>query len=412
MKAKIRLKNYQFNTIKISGSKNSSLPIIAASILSDEPVIINNIPNISDVIILIAILKKMGYNIHFKNNTLIVNPTNIKQSFFNYKDIKKLRGSYYIMGALIGKYNYSNFSFLYPGGCKLGNRPINYHLDAFKKMGLNVNVTKRNITIKGYKSSCIHTLETPSVGTTINILLSCSKTENTTIINNAAIEPEVIDLCNFLRSMGTIIKIENRTISITGKKYLKGCNYIVMEDRIEAGTFLILGALHNGIKITNINYESVKEITTLLSDIGYTITYEENSITLTKEKCIKPFYIELKPHPGIPTDIGPLLCVLASQIDGRSIIKETVYHERNSHVKQLRKMNINISNINNEFIICGKSTIVNSKVKSFDLRCSAALLLASSLNVHFSTIYDIEKLFRGYEDIKQKLNSLGIEFII
>ncbi len=413
MKAKIKLNDYKFNNIKISGSKNSSLPIIAASILCDEQVILHNIPNISDIIYLIKILNNMGFNLKYQNNTLIVNPSNIDQCFFNDKLIDKLRGSYYIIGSLISKFEYCNFSFLSPGGCKLGNRPINYHIDAFKNMGLQIIHNKNKIDIKGIKTNTTHNLLYPSVGTTINIILASCKIENKTIINNASIEPEVIDLCNFLKSMGVIIKIHNRTISIIGKKHFKKSMYTVMEDRIEASTYLILGAIHNGICISNINIDNLYPLITLFKNIGFKLLIEKNKLTIYKQSNLKPFDIYLDPHPGLCTDLNPLLCVLASQINGTSTITDNVFKQRTKHVKELQKLGIDLSFNDNVITIKGKANInSNNHLKSHDLRCGAALILAASLNGNYSYINNIETVFRGYENLQHKLNSLGINFII
>lgn len=412
MKAKVRLNNYKFNTINISGSKNSSLPIIAASILCDEDVIITNIPDISDVRLLINILKKINYNIDYNNNTLIVKPSNIDYKKYTFSEIKKLRGSYYLLGALIGKTNNIDITFLFPGGCKLGKRPIDYHIHAFTNMGLNIKIKKNKIHIKGNKYNICHRLKFPSVGATINILLASSKIEKETIIYNASIEPEVIDLCNFLKSMGATININNRTITIIGCKYFHSSKYKVMEDRIEAGTFLILGAVHQGIKVNNINPNNVSPLTNLLINCGYLVKIDNNSITVIPQKNIIPFTTVIEPHPGFPTDLGPLLCVLASQINGKSSITDMVFNNRISHIKQLRKMNINISNNQNTITIIGKNNINNKSVKAMDLRCAAALLIAATLNTSFSTIKNIDKLFRGYENIQNKLNDLGIDFIV
>lgn len=412
MKAKIKLNNYQFNNINISGSKNSSLPIIAGSILCDEEVVLHNIPNILDVNILINILKKINCNINFFNNTLTVKPSNLNLKKIDFNEVRKLRGSYYLLGALIGKFEYSDFNFVLPGGCNLGNRPINFHINAFKNMQLVVKKSGKKIHIKGNKINTIHKLPFPSVGTTINIILAASKIEKETIIINAAIEPEVIDVCNFLISMGANIIIKNRIIKIIGCNYFKKSTYRIMDDRIEAGTFLILGALHQGIKINNINPNNIYPLTSLLSSIGYDLNICDNSIEIHNNGLIKPFNIILEPHPGIPTDLGPILCVLASQINGKSIIIEKVFTKRTSHIKQLKKLNIDITNINNITIINGKGKIKENNINAKDLRCSAALLLAATLSSSYSIINDIDKLFRGYEDIQKKLNDLGIDFII
>lgn len=414
MKAKVKLNIYQNASIKISGSKNSSLPIIAAAILCDETVVLHNIPEISDVFLLIDILKDMGITSSFKNNTLIIYPNTIRRKRFHNKKINKLRGSYYLIGALIGKNDYSDFSFLHPGGCKLGIRPINYHLNAFSNMGLNIKTNHEKIIISGHKTNITHNLIYPSVGTTINIILSSCKIVGKTIIHNASIEPEVIDVCNFLKSMGINIIINNRTITIFGSSFLHKTEYTIMEDRIEAGTFLILGAIHNGITIYNIHPQNITYLTDVLHNCGYSLEINDNDITLHphNKNDIKPFNITLSPHPGFPTDLGPLMCVLASQIKGTSYILETVFKDRFNHISELQKMNIDISLNNNLITINGVSNVINSTIKASDLRCAASLLLASTINHNYSIIDDIDYLFRGYENIKEKLDSLGIEFII
>lgn len=411
MTGKLKLRKYQFNTVTISGSKNSSLPIIAGSILCDEQVILNNVPDISDVHLLISILKNMGIDIVFKNNNVIYKPSFVKQKYFNYNSIKKLRGSYYIMGALIGKTNDIHFSFLYPGGCKFSTRPINYHLQAFKNMGIKIKANNKKINFKGNKHAATHNLPFPSVGATINIILASSKIEATTYINNASIEPEVIDLCNFLISMGANIKISNRTITINGKKEFKKTNYEIMEDRIEAGTFLILGALHDGIQINNVNPKNLEPLIDLLKQIGFNIKSEYNTITLyNKKESLLPFNLEINPFPSFPTDLGPLICVLASQINGISNIIDKVYKDRISHINELQKFNINITNYDNIITIKGINKINNCTACALDLRCGAALIIAASLSNEYSIITNVENILRGYEKLSEKLNSLGIEF--
>lgn len=413
MKAKIKLNDYNNGVVKISGSKNSSLPIIAASILCDEKVIIHNVPRISDITKLVKIIKKIGYSISFVNNTIITNPSLIRKKKFYYSDVKKIRGSYYLIGALIGKYYYSDFSFAFPGGCNFNYRPIDFHLKAFNKMGISSYSKNKKLFFKGYRHNEIHNLKYPSVGATINIILASCKINNKTIITNASVEPEVIDLCNFIRSMGCFIDIKNRTIIIEGKEYFKSTEYSVMGDRIEAATFLTIGALHKGITLTNIDVECINPILNIFKQIGYTFDISNDFITLyTVNKDIKPFNISLSPFPGLPTDIGPILCVLASQIDGCSTIIDTVYPDRISHIKEMKKFNINIDlDSNNNIIIHGNNNIINCKSRAYDLRCGAALIICASLCKKYSYIYNIQKVYRGYEDIKSKLNNLGIDFI-
>lgn len=412
MKAKIKLNKYKNNIISISGSKNSSLPIIAASILCDEYLTLNNIPNIKDVTLLIDILRNLGQTLIFKNNTLTIYPHKITTNTLFDSNISKLRGSYYLIGSIIGSNKECDFSIIYPGGCTLGSRPINFHINAFRKMGLLVNTKKEKIHFEGNIHPTIHDLDYPSVGTTINIILASIKLEGITIINNCAVEPEIIDLINFLNSMGANISISNHTIIINGVNYLHSTNYTVSSDRIEAGTFLILGALHNGITIKNINPNDIYSLINLLHSINIDISMTNNSVTIHKNKELKPFNLVITPYPGFPTDLGPLICVLATQINGTSTIKDTVYKTRNSHIKELNKMNCLISCNKNKISIEGISKIKNKTIKAYDLRCCASLILAASLNNKFTTIKNIDYIFRGYENIKDKLNSLGIDFIV
>ena len=280
-------------------------------------------------------------------------------------------------------------------------------------MGLTVLNKKNKIFIKGTKHATIHDLEFPSVGTTINIILASVKTDGITIINNASIEPEVIDFINFLNAMRANITIINRTIKIIGTPYLHSTTYSVMCDRIEATTFLCLGALHNGIKITHVDVTVLKDVSLFFKSIGYKIKENKNSIILTATNNIKPFAITLEPYPGLSTDLGPIFSILASKSYGKSYITDNVYMKRHSHIKQLRKMDVDISNNLNTIIIKGNNRIIKNKtVKAYDLRCAACLMIACSLSHNFSKIKNIEYLLRGYEDISSKLSKLGIDLII
>lgn len=413
MKANVRGQQYNNSTIKISGSKNSGLPAIAAALLCDETVVLRNIPSISDIKTLINIIQNLGYDISFLNNTVVINNSDVSIKKVNNPDIKKLRGSYYLLGSIIGNNDFVNCSFLYPGGCQFGNRPINYHLQAFQEMGLIIKATRKKILVYGQKRASNHILSYPSIGATINIILASVKTIGTTIIDNASIEPEVIDVCNLLNSMGANIKINNRQIIINGVKYLHKTDYRIISDRIEACTFLILGAINNGIKITNIDTNLISSFTSLLSDIGFPLIINKKSIILKKDNTkLKPFSVNLNPYPDLPTDIGPLLCVLASVIPGTSTIVDNVYPERISHIKELQKLNINIIKENNKINVSYSPLIKANTVCGHDLRCTAALILACSLSSSFSTIEHVEYLFRGYENIYDKLKHLGIDFII
>ena len=406
----IYLKEYKNQEIiDISGSKNSSLPIIASSILCDEIVYLHNIPNINDVNNMLEILNFLNIKFIFKNNSLIIYPKKFHKWNLDTDITNKLRGSYYFLGSLISKKSKAQISNI--GGCNLGSRPINYHLNSFNKLGLSIENLNKSIKIKGKIKSTEIDLDYPSMGASINIILASVKNKRKTkvIINNCAMEPEVTDLCNFLNSMGAKISgINTPTLVIESVKYLYSTNYTVISDRIEAGTFLILGALHNGIKLKNVNTEHLESILIQLKKIGCIIETKDNILTLIPNKS-KSICIETKPYPGFPTDLAPQMSVLASQLNGFSTISETVYKERFSHISELKKLNINIIRDLNISYIDGKQKIIynDSKLNCKDLRQGAALILASSLSKTKVSLTNTSYIERGYEDIYNKLSKLG-----
>lgn len=409
---KIQLKEYNDNEIiEISGSKNSSLPIIAASILCDEIVYINNIPNIRDVNSMLNILNYLKIKYFFQSNTLKIYPKKHIKNNLNTRLTQELRGSYYYIGALLSKKSKVKYSNI--GGCKLGNRPINYHINAFKRMGFKTITKEKENIISGKIRSTVITLSQTSIGATINIILSSVKNKKGTnvIIKNASIEPEVIDLCNFLNSMGAKIKgIGNSTINIKSVKYLHTTNYTIISDRIEAGTYLILGALHSGIKLRNVNTKHLESLIKRLEEIGCTIK-EDNGITILKSKKEKSISINTNPFPDFPTDLAPQISVLASQLNGFSTITENIYKERLSHINELKKLNIQIIQNMSTSYIQGKQNIIYNKKNLIckDLRQGAALILGASLSKETVTISNIDIIERGYENIYHKLKQLGFE---
>ncbi len=409
MKAKVREKSYHDCVIPISGSKNSALPMICASILCDEEVVLNNIPEIEDTKVLLEIMNSIGYHVKIINHTLTIQPIKkIKWKIKNEK-VKNLRGSYYFMGALLGKIG--KLKIPHPGGCSLGERPINYHLDAFRNMNATVKETKKYLKIEGNLFATTHELDFPSVGATINILLASVRLNGTTIISNAATEPEVTDVCHFLTSMGAKISgIGTKCLHIEGVKKLKKTEYTIIPDRIEAGTFLILGALHEGITLTNVDANHLKSILDVLRQCGCEITCMNRMISLKKTKPLSPFQIRIGTYPDFPTDLGPQISVLGTQIKGTSYIEETIYTKRFSHISSLKAMGGDLYLNQNMLHIHGSTTLHASELYSYDLRCSAALVLAATCCHDFSTIHHIEMLFRGYENIQKKLSDLGIDF--
>lgn len=412
----IQLKEYNNKEIiEIGGSKNSSLPIIAGAILCDEIVYINNIPNISDVQNMLSILDHLKIKYHYHSNTLKIFPKKIINANLNTEKTKELRGSYYYIGALLSKK--SKVKFYTIGGCKLGNRPINYHINAFKRMGFKIKTDESQNKIYGKIKSTVITLTQTSLGTTINIILASAKNKKGTniTIKNASCEPEVVDLCNFLNSMGAKIKGEGTsTINIKSVKYLHSTNYKIISDRIEAGTYLILGALHNGIKLKNVNIKHLESLIQKLEGIGCKI-YEKDSILYLETNKNKSLSINTNPYPDFPTDLAPQASVLASQLNGFSTITENIYKDRFSHIDELKKLNIQIIENMSTTYIQGKQDVIYNKKKLIckDLRQGAALILAASLSKDPVTISNIEFVERGYENIYNKLKKLGfvISFI-
>lgn len=410
MKLKVRGKKKLQGTIKISGSKNSAVAIIAASILSDEEVIVRNVPEINDVLTQIKILEEQGYNTYFKDNIFKLRPLKKMKTTFLSDNISKLRGSYYFMGSTLGKMKKIKIKQI--GGCDLGERPINYHLDALKEF--NIKIKEKNdifyLKTKSLKAATIN-LPFPSVGATINALIASVKAKGITIIENAALEPEVSDVGNFLISMGAKIEgLSTSTIKITGVNHLHYTDYYISSDRIEAGTYLILGAISTGKGITleNVQPYHLKSLIDVLEKSGVNISKGEQSITIKGNNELTPFDIETGTYPNFPTDLGPIISVLMTQIEGTSSLKETIFKNRFSHVEELKKAGANISISGNTIYIDGKTKLKSSTLTAYDLRGAASLLLSACISSGTTIIDNIEILFRGYEKPIEKLSSLGL----
>jgi len=409
MLLKIRRVANRKGVINVSGAKNSALPIICASLISDGDIILENVPNIVDVTTLFSILRKLGYNVAFANNRAIIKRKKRTPYKILGEDVKKMRGSYYFMGALLSKRK--KIMIANSGGCNLGNRPINYHLEGFKKMGAEIKEEKDITTIKA-KELCpaTITLPFPSVGATINLMLAAIKTKGITTINNSAKEPEIVDVANFLNSMGAkVFGAGTSSITINGVEKLTSSHYHIMPDRIEAGTYLILGAMLDGAEINGINGKYLYSLISLLRKSGFHIFASNNQITIDKEKSPNVINITIGPYPAFPTDLGQPLAVLATQIKGTSIIKETIFTNRYSHIKELNKMGAKINVVDNQVIIDGTTKLNNAHLKAYDLRGAASLVLAASLNENYSTIENIHPFLRGYEKPVEKLANFGIE---
>lgn len=397
--------------VNIGGCKNSAVAIIPASILCDEEVRLINVPQIDDCFTLLEILKSMGHGVTIEDNEIIIKPC--KKIKYNIKSdlVVKLRGSYYFLGSMLSKNK--KVKTYYPGGCDLGSRPINYHLDGFKKMNVTIKTKKNMLILKTKKLIGEEiNLEFPSVGATINIMLAATKAEGTTIINNCALEPEVEDVAKFLISMGAnITGLGTKRLVINGVKKLFKTTFTLMPDRIEAGTYLILGAAANGraLTVNNVDTHHLKSLTNLLRSIGCTILEKDNSVTISKSKPLKNFAISVSPYPGFPTDLQQPLTTLMTQIEGASEVTETIFSNRFSQVEELLKMGADIKVVGNTVKVMGKTVLMPGKLKAKDLRGSAALVIAACLSEGVTTIENMEVFFRGYEYPIKKLAALGIK---
>lgn len=400
-------------TIRISGAKNAAVAIIPAAILTDEEATICNVPEISDIDSLEEILKFLNIETKRATETMIINPKNMINKVIPAEISNKLRASYYFMGALLAKYKYVEMYF--PGGCKIGTRPINLHLEGFKKLGATIQEEQDKYIIKAEKLQGAQIyLDVASVGATINLMLAATKAEGTTIIENAAREPEIVNIATFLNNMGAnIVGAGTSVIKIKGvKKLTKGFAEII-PDRIEAGTYTIIGALlGNNLKISNIIPEHIEALTTKLKEAGANIEIELDTIICNKTENLKPVNIRTYYYPGFATDLQQPFSVFLTQCNGISEIEETIYENRFMHIEYLNKMGANIETENRIAKIHGKTKLQGNKVTATDLRAGAALIIAGLLAEQTTTINKVEHILRGYEGIIEKLTNVGADIKI
>lgn len=396
-------------TIKISGAKNSIVALIPASILTSGVCVITNVPDISDVRILIDMMEELGSIITFENEVLTIDNSNVQNKKIDEEYAGKLRASYYFMGSLIGKYHEAEIA--YPGGCVIGSRPINYHIESFKKMGINVNNVADHYIMKTDElNGNEFYFDFPSVGATINIMLAAVLAKGKTVIYNAAKEPEIANVASFLNSMGAkVFGAGTSTIEIIGVEELHDGFVEVIPDRIEAGTYIMIGALiGNNLKIENIVEKHLESLLYKLKEAGVKYEINDNSIILSKVEHLKPVNIKTTVYPGFPTDLGQPMSTFLTQCEGESLFEETIYENRLRHVPHLNSMGANIQAFDKKAIIIGKTPLVGKKVKATDLRAGASMLVAGLIATGTTEIQNIEHLLRGYERIVEKLESVGV----
>ncbi len=395
-------------TIEIDGSKNSALALIPASLLCKDKVTLTNVPRISDIFDMLEILNELDVKYEFIDNTLTIDSSQIKNKPLINIYIKKIRASYYFMGVLLALFH--NVSIATPGGCKIGDRPIDYHINGFKKLGIKIdnNEDIYNLSYSILNNTTI-VLPFPSVGATINLILVSCRSENIITIANASCEPEVIQVIELLKLAGAKIKlIDNNTIIIIGNNFKKTISYKVMNDRIEAGTYCILGALlGNNLKIKGVEKAHLNSLLNIFQYIGVNYNLIDNSIIFNKSNLHNSIDITTAPYPLFPTDLQQPLCVLATQIPNISYIYEGIYLNRKAHIKELNKMGANIKTFQNKIAIYGATPLKGMLMHASDLRGGATLVIAALIANGTSIIKEINYIERGYPNIVQKLTKVG-----
>lgn len=397
-------------TVKISGSKNASLPIIAASILNRGKTTLYNVPNIHDTQMMFEILKQLGCKVEKKNNKIIIDSSKINKYEIPENLMREMRSSVILAGSLVGRYKTATFS--YPGGCDIGARPIDLHLKGFEQLGINIEKEYGQIKCKSEKivGKQIN-LDFPSVGATENIILASVLAEGTTIIVNAAREPEIVDLQNFLNKMGAKIKgAGSDKIVINGVQQLKDVSYNIMPDRIEAGTFLCLTAMAGGnVTLENVNANDITPVIAKLEEAGCKLEVEKNRIYISSPKKLKPLEIKTMPYPGFPTDMQSIFVAMLTLSKGTSLMVETIFENRYKYVPELIRMGAKITVEGRSAIIKGTRKLYGANVKATDLRGGAALVIAGLSAKGVTTIENIEYILRGYENFDVKLRNLGAD---
>lgn len=408
---KIRLEggNTLSGSIDVSGAKNSAVALIPASILCDEVVTINNVPNISDIDSLEEILIGLNAKINRNNDTVIIDSSNVVNNKIIEELSKKLRASYYFMGALLGKFKKVDMYF--PGGCTIGERPINLHLKGFEELGAKITEDGNHFVIEAEElvGNKIY-LDIPSVGATINIMLAAVKAQGKTVLENVAKEPEIVNVATFLNNMGAKIKgAGTNVIVIEGVDYLHSCFHEVIPDRIEAGTYLIIGALlGDNLKINNIIPSHIEALTAKLKEAGVEMQINDDNIIVNKSDKYNAIDIETLVFPGFPTDLQQVIIPFLTQCEGVSRVRETIYENRFQNIADTVRMGANISVRDNEIaIVKGKTDLIGCSVSATDLRGGASMLICGLIASGITEVDNIHYILRGYDNIVDKLKSVG-----
>lgn len=399
--------------VTVSGAKNSVVALIPAIILSDGVVTLDGVPSISDVDNLIEIIEVMGGSVKRDGETLEIDPRGVKDMPMPFGKINSLRASYYFYGSLLGRYGQATVGL--PGGCDLGPRPIDLHLKAFEAMGASISYEDESMRIAtdaGQRIQGAHIyMDTVSVGATINTMLAAAKADGRTVIENAAREPEIIDVATLLNNMGARVRgAGTEVITIDGVESLHSTRHQVIPDRIEAGSYIAMAAaIGKGIKVKNVLYEHLESFIAKLEAMGVRMTVEEDAIFVEEQGDLKPIDIKTSPYPGFATDLQQPMTPLLLKASGRGKIIDTIYEKRVNHVPELARMGADIQVLGGQIVYNGPTQLSGAPVKASDLRAGAALVTAGLMAEGQTEITNIEFILRGYSNIIEKLSDLGAD---
>lgn len=393
----------------IGGAKNAALGILAAAIMTDETVTIENLPDVRDINVLLQAIEEIGAKIErINSHTVKINGSKISSVSIDYEFIRKIRASYYLLGALLGKYNKAQVAL--PGGCNIGSRPIDQHIKGFKALGAEVKIEQGMIDASAENLVGNHIfLDVVSVGATINIMMAACMAEGKSIIENAAKEPHIVDVANFLNSMGANIKgAGTDVIRIKGVSSLHGSEYSIIPDQIEAGTFMVAAAATKGnVLVRNVIPKHLEAITAKLVEIGVTVEEYDDAVRVIGKEGMTSTHIKTLPYPGFPTDMQPQIAALLALSEGTSIVTESIFENRFKYVDELARMGAKMVVEGNTAIINGVEGFTGATVSAPDLRAGAALVIAGLVAEGISTVDQIQYIQRGYERFEEKLRRLG-----
>lgn len=397
--------------VDIAGAKNAALAILSAAIMTDETILIENLPDVRDINVLLEAISEIGAQVErIDKSTVKINGSTIGNLSVDYEFIKKIRASYYLLGALLGKYKHAEVPL--PGGCNIGSRPIDQHLKGFRALGADVDICHGAIVAKAENLHGSHIfLDVVSVGATINIMMAASMATGRTIIENAAREPHVVDVANFLNSMGANIKgAGTDVIRIRGVEKLHRTEYSIIPDQIEAGTFMFAAAATRGdVTVRNVIPKHLEATTAKLEEIGCEVEEFDDAVRVRAPHVIHRTHVKTLPYPGYPTDMQPQIAVTLALAEGTSIVTESIFENRFKYADELSRMGANIKVEGNSAIIDGVRKLTGARVSAPDLRAGAALVIAGLAAEGVTVVDDIVYIQRGYENFEEKLRSLGAE---